>query len=207
MTKIQKLHIELREKYGALQDQWSLWCKRSKNSRNREEVIIGSILTQNTNWKNVSKAIDNLKKEKLMSLRNILLLPTEKLQELIRPAGFFNSKSKYLRNIAEFVNENGGISSLMKEDVLILREKLLKVKGVGRETADSILLYAFDKPIFVVDEYTKRICKEKKICRKTDYEHIRKLFEKNIKKDFAIYQDFHALIVMSAKLKLPHTLV
>jgi len=198
MTKIQKIFLELQSRFGAPTEQWNLWCKRPKNLREREEVIIGAILTQNTNWKNVSKAIDNLKKARTLSLKKILELPEENLKDLIKPAGFYNSKSKYLRNVAEFIVSTG-FNQLMKADVSVLREKLLRLKGVGRETADSILLYALDKPIFVVDEYTKRICRAKKICIKMDYEHIRKLFEKNIKKDFALYQDFHALIVVAGK--------
>jgi endonuclease-3 related protein len=198
MNKIEQLYTDLQKEFGSPQDQWNLWCKRPKTLNDREEVIIGAILTQNTNWKNVSKAIANLKKAKALSLKKILELPDEKLKELIKPAGFYNSKSKYLRNVAEFI-VSIGLKRLMTEELAPLREKLLKVKGVGRETADSILLYAMDKPIFVVDEYTRRICRSKKICLKMDYEHIRNLFEKNIKKDFALYQDFHALIVVHGK--------
>lgn len=198
MNKIEQLYSALQKEFGSPKDQWNLWCKRPKTLHEREEVIVGTILTQNTNWKNVSKAIENLKNAKAVSLKKILELPEEKLKELIKPAGFYNSKSKYLRNVAEFVVSNG-LKRLMAEDIEQLREKLLKLKGVGHETADSILLYAFEKPIFVVDEYTKRLCKTKNICRKMDYEHIRKLFEKNIKKDFAVYQDFHALIVVDGK--------
>ena len=121
------------------------------------EVYVGAVLTQNTNWKNVEKAIENLKRENLITPEAILSCPEEKLQELIKPAGFFRQKARYLKNLCHFVEKNGGIENLKRIEMESLRKELLKVKGIGKETADSILLYGLNKPSFVVDAYTKRL--------------------------------------------------
>ena len=118
---------------------------------------------------------------------------------MIRAAGFYSGKSKYLLEIAKFFEEIGGVKKAMKMEMAELRKMLLAQKGVGPETSDSILNYALDMPSFVVDEYTRRIVKKEKISRSRDYDFLKKLFEKNIKKDFAGYQDFHALIVIAGK--------
>jgi endonuclease-3 related protein len=165
-------------------------------------VIVGSILTQNTNWKNVDLAINNLKKAKVNSLADIYKLGTEKLAPLIRPSGFYQTKAKYLLCLSQFIiKDYGSLEKLGKLELEELRKKLLDLKGVGPETADSILLYALDRPTFVIDEYTRRLIKKKNLSDDLSYAALQKLFEKSLRKDFRLYQDFHALIVIDGKNK------
>jgi len=200
MNNFQKLYKELKKKHGSPKGQWSLWCKREKSEKEREEVIIGAILTQRTNWKNVELAFSNLKKAKINSLKDILKIKPQKLGKLIKPSGFYKAKSQYLISLAKFIIKNyGSLNKMKKEDGKKLREKLLKLKGIGPETADSILLYALDKPVFVIDEYTRRLVKKRNLAKKFSYDFLQDLFEKNLKKDFRLYQDFHALIVIEGK--------
>jgi endonuclease-3 related protein len=202
MNPFQKLYLELKNKYKKEKGQWSLWCKRKKNKKEREEIIIGAILTQRTNWKNVELALNNLKKANINSLKDICLLGEEKLAPLIRPSGFYKVKAGYLFDLACFIfKEYGSLDSMKKVDFEFLRNELLRLKGIGPETADSILLYALDKPVFVVDEYTRRLVKERKLAKKFSYNFLQNLFEKNLKKDLNLYQDFHALIVIHGKSK------
>jgi len=123
------------------------------------EVMIGAILTQNTNWTNVEKAISNLKKEGLISLQQLTSLSAADLAESIRPAGYYNIKAKRLQNLLQFIADQyeGELTRLFSEDTRTMREALLSVNGVGHETADSIVLYAAHRPVFVVDAYTHRI--------------------------------------------------
>jgi len=156
-------------------------------------------LTQNTNWQNVNKAMGNLERAKKCSLKLILALALPKLAALIRPSGFYKTKAKYLQGVAKYVLENGGAGKLMKQEPLELRAELLRLKGVGPETADSILLYGLDLPVFVIDEYTRRLVKGRRIASNLNYEYLRKLFETNLPKRFELYQDLHALIVEEGK--------
>ena len=198
----ENLYKELKERYGKPKGQWSLWCKRPKTEKEREEVIVGAILTQRANWRNVELAIENLKKAKLLSLKNIYLSGIKKISPLIKPSGFYRQKARYLFSLAKFiVKKYGNLKKMKKENSERLREKLLTLKGIGPETADSILLYALDKPIFVIDEYTRRLLKKRKISQNLSYHYLQELFEKNLKKDFRLYQDFHALIVINGKNK------
>lgn len=200
MNSFEKLYQELKRKHGAPQGQWSLWCKRPKTEREREEVLIGAILTQRTNWKNVELAMSNLKKAKAGSLKEIYRLGVKKVTPLIKPAGFYLTKAKYLAGLAGFIIENcGGVEGARKADPRKLREELLAQKGIGPETADSILLYALDKPSFVIDEYTRRLVKRQGLARNLSYDFLQNLFEKNLKRDFRLFQDFHALIVIDGK--------
>lgn len=200
MNVFEKLYKELKDKYGKPKDQWQLWCKRPKTDREREEVLIGAILTQRTNWKNVELALNNLKESKINSLKDIYRLGAKKLAPLIKPSGFYKAKAQYLFNLAEFIIKNyGSLEEMRKAELKGLREKLLKLKGIGSETADSILLYALDKPIFVIDEYTRRLVKNHHLTAQTNYHFLQKLFEENLKRDYRLYQDFHALIVIDGK--------
>lgn len=200
MNVFEKLYKELEKKYGVPKGQWKLWCKRPKTEGERKEVLIGAILTQRTNWKNVESAINNLKGAEINSLKDIYKEGPRKLESLIKPSGFYKTKARYLFNLAKFTIENYGSLERMKNlDLKELREKLLKLKGVGPETADSILLYALDKPVFVIDEYTRRLVKKHRLAEKTSYEFLQKLFEENLRKDYRLYQDFHALIVINGK--------
>jgi len=200
MNVFEKLYKELKRKYGTPKGQWKLWCKRPKTKQEKEEVLIGAILTQRTNWRNVELAINNLKRVKINSLKNIYRLNVKKLASLIKPSGFYQAKSQYLFNLAKFVVKNyGGLVRIRKVELKELREELLELKGIGPETADSILLYALDKPVFVIDEYTRILIKKRGLSKNLSYLFLQKLFEKNLRKDFRLYQDFHALIVIDGK--------
>jgi len=200
MNTFEKLYKELKRKYGPPKGQWSLWCKRSKTNKERERVIIEAILTQRTNWRNVELAIKNLNQAKISSLQDIFRRGPKKLENLIKPSGFYKAKAQYLFNLVKFIIENyDSLEKMKKEKTEKLREKLLQLKGIGPETADSILLYALDKPIFVIDEYTRRLVKKRKLAKNLSYNFLQKLFEKNLRKDFKLYQDFHALIVINGK--------
>ena len=166
------------------------------------EVMVGAILTQNTAWSNVEKAIRNLRKKRLLSPRKMRKVPLRELATLIRPSGFYNEKAKKLKAFVKFlINLCGGsIKKLYPKDMSVLREKLLDVKGIGQETADSILLYALGKPIFVVDAYTKRIfTRHKLISENADYREIQNFFMDNIPKKVKFLNEYHALIVETGK--------
>jgi len=214
--KIFKLYQALYKKYGVPEGQWKLWCKRPKTLREKEEVVIGAILTQRTKWRNVELALAKLKKAKALSLNGIRDLgkkDVRKLQELIRSSGFYQTKSKYLLSLADFFYRNGGLKKVSFLPLADLRGLLLDLAGVGPETADSILLYALEKPVFVIDKYTRRLLKKNgKKASRASYEYLRKTFENAIIKDFKrfksasgakslaeLYQDFHALIVIDGK--------
>ncbi len=166
------------------------------------EVVIGAILTQNTNWANVEKAIKNLKTAKIFTPKKLHEIKQEKLAELIKPSGYFNVKAKRLKYFIEwlFLNYSGSLTKLFKLDYTALREQLLSVNGIGRETADSIILYAAEKPTFVVDAYTKRVLvRHGLITDDYDYDAIKAVFEDNLPKVLSIYNEYHALIVMVGK--------
>lgn len=166
------------------------------------EVMVGAILTQNTAWGNVEKAIQNLKQGRLFDPKKLLSLPPKNLARFIKPAGYFNVKTKRLRNFLKFLlKETGGdIAKLRRRRLASLRGKLLKVNGVGPETADSILLYALNKPIFVIDAYTKRILARHYLGPKNgDYESWQKFFMERLKKNRAYFNEYHAQLVNIGK--------
>jgi len=161
-----------------------------RNEKERFEIIIGAILTQNTNWKNVEKAMFNLNKEKLIDINKIKKISVKKLGSLIRPSGYYNQKAERLKLAVEFFFGNKNPS----------REELLGLKGIGPETADSILLYAFNKPVFVVDAYTKRIFSRLGFCDgKCSYTELQELFHKNLPKKVKLFNEYHALLVELGK--------
>ena len=166
------------------------------------EVIVGAVLTQNTNWLNVEKAINNLKKAGKLSLKSIRKLRQEQLAALIRPAGYFNIKAKRLQNVINFLYNNyqGSLSRFFGQDIGSLRRELLSINGVGPETADSIMLYAGNKPVFVVDAYTKRfLSRHKVLAAEKDYHDFQRLFMDNLPKSVKMFNEYHALIVRLAK--------
>lgn len=166
------------------------------------EVMVGAILTQNTNWKNVERAIGNLKQAGLMSPALISECPQGKLAELIRPAGYFNVKADRLISFTRwFIDEFGGeIDRMFADAPDALREKLLAVRGVGPETADSILLYAGGMPSFVIDAYTRRIFSRHGFCAPdVKYDELKEMFESNLPRDRRLYNEYHALLVMLGK--------
>ncbi len=165
----------------------------------KDEVVIGAVLTQNTAWVNVERAIQRLRGSNLLTLESIAGENIEKLKECIKPAGFFNQKAEYLRNVAIFFTRSGGFEKLSQLDVWDLRRLLLNIKGIGKETADSIVLYAFGKPIFVVDAYTKRIVMRHNLSVDLSYDSIQKLFMENLPLDTELFGEYHALLVKVSK--------
>ncbi|MFH2068993.1 MAG: hypothetical protein ABII89_05985 [Candidatus Omnitrophota bacterium] len=201
MNRIQALYAELKERYGKPQGQWSLWCKRPKTLKEKELIVIEAILTQRANWKNVQLAVAHLKEADCLGLQNILATEDRKLARLVRPSGFYRQKAERLKILARFFLENcGGIGLASEIPLDELRSRLLALKGVGPETADDILLYGLEKPVFVVDEYTRRLARDLNLARVLSYQPLQELFEKNLKKDYRSYQDFHALIVINGKI-------
>ena len=166
------------------------------------EVVIGAILTQNTNWKNVERAIANLKRDGLLSPAALARIPTEQLAEVIRPAGYYRIKAKRLKNLIEMlVRDFGGdLEALFALPASSLRETVLAVSGIGPETADSIVLYAAHKAVFVVDAYTARILyRHGVIDLDATYEDIQSLMQDNLPEDVAMFQEYHALLVEVGK--------
>jgi endonuclease-3 related protein len=179
----------LLEKFGEQE-----WWPMKKTFRPKEfEVCVGAILTQNTNWNNVEKSLKNLGREKLIDAKSISKVNTKKLETVIKSSGFYKQKAKKLKAFAKISVERDFYKN-------ITREKLLKIHGIGKETADSILLYACNKPFFVIDAYTRRIFSRIGFFDEDmEYDEIRKFFEENLPKDVDIYKEFHALVVELAK--------
>lgn len=166
------------------------------------EVIVGAILTQNTSWKNVESAIANLKRVKLLSPLAMERMSVRRLERLIRSSGYFRQKAKKLKAFVRFLRlEYGGaLKRMFRTPTAELREKLLGVHGVGPETADSILLYAARKEVFVVDAYTKRILSRHGWTEEdVDYEEMRSLVENNLPREVSLYNEFHAQFVQVGK--------
>ena len=166
------------------------------------EIAVGAILTQNTNWANVEKAIASLKNKRALSAKGIHEMKTEKLALFIRPAGYFNVKARRLKAFIHFlINDYHGSMGRMKNEKLdTLRTKLLNVHGIGPETADSILLYALDNPVFVIDAYTKRVLSRHSVINHDEiYERIQDLFHETLKRDTELFNEYHALFVRLGK--------
>lgn len=166
------------------------------------EVMIGAVLTQNTNWNNVSRAIDNLKAYDLLSFTAIEALPLEVLAEHIRPSGYFNQKAIRLKNLLKLIRDttDGDLESFFAEETTSLRRQLLSVKGIGPETADSILLYAAEKPVFVVDAYTFRILNRHDLVEECiDYHALQEQFMEALPEDVELFNEYHALLVKLGK--------
>ncbi len=166
------------------------------------EVMVGAVLTQNTNWANVEKAISNLKEAGALDIHRIHEMDTKTLARLIKPAGYYNIKAKRLKNFIRFLVEeyDGELEAFFSEDTHVLREGLLSVNGIGRETADSILLYAARRPVFVVDAYTYRImARHGLVAEGVSYEEMQAIFMDNLQNDVELFNEFHALIVKVGK--------
>jgi len=204
----QTLYKMLLKEFGSL-NWWPMDQKYHKkfNSDPRFEVIIGAILTQNTAWSNVEKALENLKSKKMLEIKKISEINIKTLQKMVKPSGFFKQKAKRLKNLALYLqnNYNGNLDNFFNRDLSDVRKELLSLNGIGPETADSILLYAGNLPIFVVDAYTKRICKRIPIDVNISYEEIQGYFQTKLSKTYKkseltkIYNELHALIVILAK--------
>lgn len=166
------------------------------------ECVLGAILTQNTSWTNVEKAIHNLKSLNLISVEKLKLITTDELAKLIRPSGYYNQKALKIKNFITILVENyeGTLDRMFDQDTSILRNKLLEIKGIGPETADSIILYCANKPVFVVDTYTHRIfSRHGLVPEQTNYNEMQELFMDSLENDAKVFNEYHALIVRVAK--------
>ncbi len=206
---IKKIYTNLYKEYGK-QGWWplsknNLYTKHHNGNPKTEkdilEICLGAILTQNTNWNNVEKCIYNLNKAKLIDVNKLKNIKTEKLAKLIRSSGYYNQKAIKIKNFIDFLIKNK-VKFLKNKNMKELRTELLSINGIGPETADSILLYAFEKPIFVIDNYTKRIFFKLKICKEDiSYDELQKMFMTNLKHDVKLFKEYHALIVKCGKEK------
>ena len=166
------------------------------------EVIIGAILTQSAAWTNVEKAIGNLKRMKILSPSGIKGIGRDELAQVIRPSGFYRLKASRLKGFVQFFYKefDGDMRRMMSQNLVSLREQLLRVDGIGPETADSIILYAMEKPVFVVDGYTRRVfCRHNLISEKWSYEHVQRMVMGELERDVGVYNEFHALLVFLGK--------
>ena len=166
------------------------------------EVMVGAVLTQNTAWSNVERAIVNLKDKGSLSLEHIDRLEHQQLAEMIRPSGYFNVKAQRLKNLCRWTVQQGGIKDLAQFTTSELRQALLAINGIGPETADDILLYAFNRPVFVIDAYTRRLLQKMQLIKGDEsYDTLRSGFETCLKGGQELYNEYHALIVRHAKQK------
>jgi endonuclease-3 related protein len=187
-TRLMTIYQRLMQRYGA-QHWWP--------AETPFEVMVGAVLTQNTAWSNAEKAINNLKALDRLSLDALLAMSSNSLATLIRPAGYFNIKAKRLLSLCRFLEQNPALDAL---DTDVLRHRLLSVHGIGPETADDILLYAFNRPVFVIDAYTRRLFGRVGLLENDDgYETLRAGFEAALQRDVSLFNEYHALIVIHAK--------
>lgn len=191
--KLLKLYERMAEHYGTTH--W--WPGDSAF-----EIAVGAILTQNTAWTNVERAIENIKKASLMNPKAIMDCRTAKLEKVLVPSGYFRVKAKRVRNFCAYLLDNygGSMKKMAKRPLEELRQELLEVNGIGSETADDILLYACEKPVFVVDAYTRRILhRHGLVSSDIPYEELRSLFENNLDSDVHLFKEYHGLIVWTGK--------
>jgi endonuclease-3 related protein len=164
------------------------------------EVMVGAVLTQNAAWTNVERALANLKRHHHFSAKGILDVDQGQLAEWLRPSGYFNIKARRLRNFCEWYSNAGALRRLRGCDTDSLRHQLLRVNGIGPETADDILLYAFERPVFVIDAYTRRLFSRLGLIAGNEgYETLRHAFERALGPDTKVFNEYHALIVRHAK--------
>jgi endonuclease-3 related protein len=193
MHKLMEIYKALFEAFGP-QDWWP--------GETPFEVMVGAVLTQNTNWRNVSRAIAHLKGADLLSLEALTAVPTPMLADKIRPAGYYNLKADRLKNLLHFINREyqGDLEAFFGEKPETLRQGLLSVRGIGPETADSIILYGAHKPVFVVDAYTYRILfRHGLIGEEVEYHDIQELFQQALPESAALFNEYHALLVRLGK--------
>ncbi len=170
------------------------------------EVIVGAVLTQNTAWRNVEIALDNLRAQNLLTWPSLLRKSADELQVVIRPAGFYRRKAACILSICRWLEGKQGIEEIKQYDSIGIRKMLLSIKGIGHETADAILLYAFEKPAFVIDKYTHRIvCRLAGNTQVFNYHDLQAGFVKQLGEKMMVYQEYHALIVAHAKVHCKKT--
>lgn len=191
-NRIEEIHARLLDHFGP-QHWWP--------GETPFEIMLGAVLTQNTSWRNVSMVIETLRQEGLLSFEALEALPLEVLAEKIRPSGYYNQKAKRLKGLfAAIREESGDLETFFEQSTQTLREKLLAIKGIGPETADSITLYGAGKPVFVVDAYTYRILlRHDLIAEDAGYEEIQDLFLGKLPTDAQLFNEYHALLVRLAK--------
>jgi endonuclease-3 related protein len=191
-TRVFKLYKALYQAFGP-QHWWP--------AKTPFEVVIGAILAQNTNWGNVEKAIANLRRGGMLSPKKILESRKSKIENRIRPSGYYRQKTRKLKAFVEhlFKKHNGSLKKMFSQNMKALRGELLSIHGIGEETADSIILYAAEKPSFVVDAYTKRIGHRLGLFKTSGYDEIKAYFEKNLPCSAKLYNEFHALLVALGK--------
>lgn len=190
---LQRYYRRLLQAYGP--QHW--WPGRS-----RFEIIVGAILTQNTSWVNVQRAIRSLRREKLLAARAMETTSSIRLQRLIRSSGYFRQKARALKSFLFFLRKEygGSLTKMFRTPTALLRQQLLGIYGIGRETADSILLYAGGHAVFVVDAYARRILHRHGMAgAQNSYEQLRRYFEQGLPADPSLYNEFHALIVRTGK--------
>lgn len=164
------------------------------------EIMVGAVLTQNTAWTNVEKAIVNLVTAGCLDPQAIVGSGQQQLAQMLKPSGYFNVKAKRLMNCCRWYLENGEYNALRHWNTGALRNALLKINGVGPETADDIMLYAFNRPVFVIDAYTRRLFSRLRLVDgDASYEILRRVFETSLPKDAILFNEYHALIVRHAK--------
>ncbi len=193
MDKFEDIYNTLLKEYGK-QGWWPLSGKYSGKARLSEkdkfEICLGAILTQNTSWNNVENTLENLRKNNVLNIDKLREININKLAELIKSSGYNNQKARKIKEFIKFLDSKKEIN----------RNNLLEVWGVGKETADSVLLYTYSKPIFVVDSYTKRIFSRLGFCKEdVSYDELQDIFHNNLKKDFKLFNEYHALLVEHAK--------
>ena len=167
---------------------------REKTENEKLEIMIGVILTQSVNWKNVELALAKLKEKNCLNIDCLKEITLTELSELIKSSGYKNQKAKKIKELIQYLNRKKWLTHNS-----ITRQELLNIWGIGNESADSILLYAFDKSFFVVDAYTKRLFNRLGIIQSVDYMQIQNFIQNNIEKNYKIYNEFHALIVEHSK--------
>jgi len=166
------------------------------------EVCVGAILTQNTSWSNVEKALSRLRRRGLLSFARLAALPPSRLAPLIRSSGYYNVKARRVRAFLDFLEAQyrGRVEEMAGEPAAALRARLLAVPGIGRETADSIVLYAAGLPLFVVDAYTRRVFSRLGLLRGDEpYDEVQRFFMEKLRPDARLYNDYHAQIVLLGK--------
>jgi endonuclease III related protein len=181
---------------------YSLRCTRGEIApRQKFEIAAGAILTQNTAWSNVEKALINLAGRRLLSSRRILKAPIGELRRLLRPSGYFRQKSRRLKNFCRVLESRWGgrLDKFLDRPSAQVRRELLTLNGVGPETADSIMLYAGRHPVFVVDAYTRRFGRRFGLFRAPDYDRVQEYFSARLKPDLSAYREAHALLVALGK--------
>jgi len=197
MNGIVKLYTDLKKHYGDPVEYWPRWCAKTRDTTLAEEILVGAILVARTSWHNTEIALKNLMTNNYLSIKKLAKSTEDELVGMVRPAGFYTTKPKRLIGLCKYIVTNGGVEAVGQKETARLRNELLELEGVGPETADTLINYVFDRPKFVIDEYTRRTVKKMRLASKFDYDGLQKMFEAALPKDAEMYRDFHALIIVN----------